>query len=164
MRKRDKVLQCSGSMSKRLPSIFICVGILAMQGCANRYFYFPDNVVYQTPDQHRLSYEDVRFKSRDGTELHGWFLPAVGSNVVGTIIHFHGNAQKMTAHFSFVSWLPQEGFNLFVFDCRGYGRVAGRARATGHLRGLCRRPCNISERARILIRNDYVSSVKVLAA
>ena len=41
------------------------------------------------------------------------------------MIHFHGNAQNMTAHFGFVSWLPALGFNLFVFDYRGYGTSAG---------------------------------------
>jgi hypothetical protein len=41
------------------------------------------------------------------------------------VIHFHGNARNMTAHFGFVSWLPAQGFNLFVFDYRGYGASAG---------------------------------------
>lgn len=31
----------------------------------------------------------------------------------------------MTAHLSFVSWLPKEGFNLFLFDYRGYGASEG---------------------------------------
>jgi fermentation-respiration switch protein FrsA (DUF1100 family) len=47
------------------------------------------------------------------------------------VIHFHGNAQNMSAHFGFVSWLPAEGFNLFVFDYRGYGTSAGRADRSG---------------------------------
>lgn len=87
-------------------------------------FYFPDSVVYDTPASHGLKYEPVRFASRDGTRLSGWFMPAVGAPK-GTVIHFHGNAQNMTAHFAFVSWLPVAGFNLFVFDYRGYGESEG---------------------------------------
>jgi fermentation-respiration switch protein FrsA (DUF1100 family) len=87
-------------------------------------FYQPDRMVYDTPDRHGLRYEGVTFHSRDGTRLSGWFIPAVGTPK-GTVIHFHGNSQNMTAHFGFVSWLPAQGFNLFVFDYRGYGTSDG---------------------------------------
>lgn len=56
--------------------------------------------------------------------LSGWFIPAT-TPALGTVIHFHGNAQNMTSHYSFVSWLPRNGFNLFVFDYRGYGSSDG---------------------------------------
>lgn len=88
-------------------------------------FYYPDKIVYGTPTQSGLKYEEVTFPSKDGTFLTGWFVPAVGEPK-GTVIHFHGNAQNMTAHFSFVSWLPKEGFNVFIFDYRGYGKSQGK--------------------------------------
>lgn len=87
-------------------------------------FYFPDSKVYATPDQVGLKYEQVTFTSKDGTKLSGWFVPATKAPL-GTVVHFHGNAQNMTAHFSFVSWLPKFGFNVFVFDYRGYGASEG---------------------------------------
>jgi len=93
-------------------------------GCASRLFYYPDSRVYGTPADAKLEYEKVTFASRDGTRLNGWFVPAV-DKPLGTVIHFHGNAQNMTAHFSFVNWIPREGFNLFVFDYRGYGQSEG---------------------------------------
>ncbi len=95
-------------------------------------FYYPDRTVYDTPAAHGLRFEEASFSSRDGTGLCGWFIPAVGSPK-GTVIHFHGNAENMTSHFAFVSWLPSAGFNLFVFDYRGYGKSAGRP----NRRGLC---------------------------
>jgi fermentation-respiration switch protein FrsA (DUF1100 family) len=98
---------------------------LQIQGCVSSMFYQPDRKVYDSPDRHGLKYEQVTFPSGDGTRLSGWFIPAVGTPR-GTVIHFHGNAQNMTAHFGFVSWLPAQGFNLFVFDYRGYGSSAGR--------------------------------------
>lgn len=93
-------------------------------GCANLMFYYPTRQVYDTPAAHDLKYEDVEFTSQDGTKLSGWFVPAK-SPPKGTVVHFHGNAQNMTAHFSFISWLPHEGFNVFVFDYRGYGKSGG---------------------------------------
>ena len=106
--------------------LFLSVMMLSIscQGCVGRMFYQPDRTVYDTPDRHGLKYEEVTFQSKDGTRLSGWFIPAVGKSR-GTVIHFHGNAQNMTAHFGFVAWLPAQGFNLFVFDYRGYGRSAG---------------------------------------
>ncbi len=106
-----------------LPAIMLLT--LFCQGCVGRMFYHPDRTVYDTPARHDLRYEEVSFRSKDGTMLSGWFVPAVGTPR-GTVIHFHGNAQNMTAHFAFVSWLPAEGFNLFVFDYRGYGRSEGK--------------------------------------
>jgi uncharacterized protein len=104
--------------------LFVLALTLTCQGCVGRMFYQPDRTVYDTPDRHGLRYEGVTFQSRDGTRLSGWFIPAVGTSR-GTVIYFHGNAQNMTAHFGFVSWLPARGFNLFVFDYRGYGASDG---------------------------------------
>ncbi|MCP4375747.1 MAG: alpha/beta hydrolase, partial [bacterium] len=96
----------------------------------DRVFYHPNRRVYCTPDQDGLKYEKVRFPSADGTMLSGWFIPAT-TPALGTVIHFHGNAQNMTAHYNFVSWVPEGGFNLFVFDYRGYGSSAGRPTRKG---------------------------------
>lgn len=110
--------------------LFVVLLTLTCQGCVSSLFYQPDRKLYDTPDRHGLKYEEVFFRSKDGTPLGGWFLPAVGEPK-GTVIHFHGNAQNMSAHFGFVSWLPAEGFNLLVFDYRGYGTSAGRADRNG---------------------------------
>lgn len=107
-----------------LTMLTLCPMILLSASCVSKLYYYPTRYVYQTPDEYNLSYEEVSFYSKDGTKLSGWFMPAVGEPI-GTIIHFHGNAQNMTAHFSFVDWLPGEGFNLFVFDYRGYGQSEG---------------------------------------
>ena len=103
---------------------------LVLSGCLQDAFYYPDNVLYSTPQNAGLAYEPVSFQSKDGTRLSGWFIPAVGyadpKKAKGTVIHFHGNAQNMTAHWSFVQWLPERGYNLFVFDYRGYGASQGK--------------------------------------
>lgn len=112
------------TVNKTVLVLIVLVITLPCQGCVGRLFYQPDRKVYDTPDRHGLKYEEVSFQSGDGTRLSGWFIPATGK-ARGTVIHFHGNAQNMTAHFGFVSWLPMQGFNLFVFDYRGYGRSAG---------------------------------------
>ncbi|MDP6046151.1 MAG: alpha/beta hydrolase [Phycisphaerae bacterium] len=112
--------------------IITSLALAVFSGCGSldRAFYHPDSKVYQTPARDGLRYEDVRFPSADGTVLSGWFVPSV-KPAAGTVIHFHGNAQNMTSHYRFVSWVPQNGFNLFVFDYRGYGASEGKPSREG---------------------------------
>ncbi len=104
--------------------LFLLGCALASQAGLDGLFYHPDHRVYATPAQNGYAFEEIAFRSADGTKLTGWFIPAKGK-ALGTVIHFHGNAQNMTAHYSFVSWLPANGFNLFTFDYRGYGKSDG---------------------------------------
>jgi fermentation-respiration switch protein FrsA (DUF1100 family) len=105
---------------------FLC---LTLSACVSSPFYYPDQRLYSTPADAGLAFERVIFASQDGTQLAGWFIPATGyrdpRNAKATVIQFHGNAQNMSAHWQFVSWLPQRGYNVFVFDYRGYGASQG---------------------------------------
>ena len=107
-----------------LPTALFLFSGLGCQGGLDSFFYQPDSRAYTTPAKDGYAYEEVQFQSADGTRLSGWFIPAKGQ-ALGTVAHYHGNAQNMTAHYSFVSWLPANGFNLFVFDYRGYGKSEG---------------------------------------
>jgi len=113
--------------------VVVVIGVVInISGCANSAFYYPTRTIYETPDKHGIEYETVSFASRDGTRLSGWFLPARNTSGAtdargarGTVIHFHGNAQNMTSHWRYVGWLPARGFNVLVFDYRGYGASGG---------------------------------------
>jgi fermentation-respiration switch protein FrsA (DUF1100 family) len=120
---------------QKILAIFFFGVFFLFSGCANPLFFHPTSEIYQTPSDACLAYEEVVFKSFDNTLLTGWFIPAVsdrpGTVPKGTVVHFHGNAQNMSSHLSLVYWLPAEGYNLFLFDYRGYGRSGGRARRHG---------------------------------
>lgn len=102
-----------------------------LPGCVNRMFYYPNRFEYRAPESIGQGARDIYFESGDGTRLHGWFVAATRTNALGTVVHFHGNAQNLTAHSSFVDWLPAEGFNLFLFDYRGYGKSEGKPSREG---------------------------------
>lgn len=113
---------------KKFLGIFIVfiAGVMILTACAQKAFYYPDHEDYGSPTQADLPYEEVWFHSADGTKLHGWFVPAKGvdspRNALGTVVHFHGNAQNLSAHWHGIKWLPEQGFNVFLFDYRGYGK------------------------------------------
>lgn len=68
--------------------------------------------------------EDVWFRGASGERLHGWFVRTPGP-AAATIIYFHGNGGNL----SYVGWLAERltarGFDVLLFDYRGYGRSEG---------------------------------------
>ncbi|MDR0770279.1 MAG: alpha/beta hydrolase [Burkholderiales bacterium] len=104
--------------------------LLGLTGCVlDDAFYYPSKTDHGNPGQDGLKYETVRFTSRDGTSLSGWFLPATDvsdpRNAKATVVHVHGNAENISAHWPLVGWLPSRGYNVFLFDYRGFGHSAG---------------------------------------
>lgn len=114
-------------MTKKLR--LIAFFILTCTGC-NHLYYHPDDQTYLTPKEVGLKFETLSIAS-DKERLAAWHIPAVKQPALGKLLHFHGNAQNMTAHFLFVAWLAQEGFDVYVFDYRGYGASTGEATREG---------------------------------
>ena len=102
---------------------------LTLAGCT-QVFFQPHRAKVITPDQLGLAHEEVRFRSSDGLELYGWFLPAQGE-AAGTVLFLHGNAENISTHILSVSWLPARRFNVFLFDYRGYGASEGKPTLSG---------------------------------
>lgn len=118
-------------MSRRLRVVvasLAALGLVALvsQGCADRLFYRPNGTVYGTPADHGLrEVERVSFSAPNGPDLDGWWVPATATPSLGTVVYCHGNSDNLTLHTRYIAWLPARGFNVFVFDYRGYGRSGG---------------------------------------
>jgi len=118
-------------------TLFVFLLLWFLPGCVNRMFYYPNSVQYRTLESMPGNGRELYFQSGDGTRLHGWFVSSPATNIHGTVVHFHGNAQNLTAHSSFVDWLPGMGYHLFLFDYRGYGKSDGKPSREGlHLDGV----------------------------
>lgn len=105
---------------------------LGKQG-GNALFYYPIPLSKHTPAKWGYAYEEVFFPSLDKTKLHGWFIPSVVKNKPskGVIIYSHGNTGSMHSHFGFSYWLSHAGFDLFMYDYRGYGNSQGKPSRKG---------------------------------
>ncbi|WP_369612673.1 alpha/beta hydrolase [Marinobacter sp. RI1] len=111
----------------------LAIAALLQTGCSSVFFY-PDNATYITPDRLNLDFEDVYLDTADGETLHGWWLPALTDEPAkGTIYYLHGNAQNVSAHILNVAWLPEQGYNVFTIDYRGYGQSTGAPNVEGAL-------------------------------
>ncbi len=89
----------------------------------SRFVYYPNQEDAGTPEDMRLSYEDVFFTADDGVKLHGWFVPA--ENPRGTILFCHGNAGNISHRLYTIHVLNELRMNTFIFDYRGFGRSEG---------------------------------------
>ena len=115
---------------RRLLTMALAGTAVGLGGCAERFFFYPDQRIYTTPHRYGLAAEDVRIAGPRGETLHGWWLPA-RTAPVGTVLHAHGNAANISNHLPLVAWLPEAGFNVLSFDYRGYGRSTGRPSLDG---------------------------------
>jgi fermentation-respiration switch protein FrsA (DUF1100 family) len=91
----------------------------------NRLFYFPTRDEPSTPADWGLKFEKVNFKSGDGTPLHGWFIPGKIQKPKGTIVFSHGNAGSVSYHIGFCAWFAEAGYNVLMYDYRGFGKSGG---------------------------------------
>lgn len=99
--------------------------ILGQDG-GNKLFYFPTKDQPCTPKTFGLTFEDVRITTSDGIALHGWFLsPTKGQKAKGTVVFSHGNAGSLGHHLGFVDWLAEAGYQVLMYDYRGFGKSEG---------------------------------------
>jgi fermentation-respiration switch protein FrsA (DUF1100 family) len=112
---------------RALRRIALCMAMLvagSLLASCSSVFFLPHRKEITNPEKLHLAHRDIEFASADGTALHGWLLLAKAPPK-GTIVFLHGNAENMSTHVMFVSWLPAKGFNVFIADYRGYGRSGG---------------------------------------
>lgn len=102
--------------------------LLACVACTGVFFH-PQQTLLRTPADIGLQYRDIVIQGKAG-RLHGWYLPTQGA-AYGTVLYAHGNAENVSTHIGGVYWLPAAGFNVIIFDYRGYGRSEGEPSAPG---------------------------------
>lgn len=121
-------------MTRRLALSLVLALLLTLCGCARLLFY-PSPTLVENPVAATFPVSEHTFPGSDGVTLHGRFYRAAAPK--GTIVVFHGNAENLSTHVGAVLWLVKEGFNLFIFDYRGYGRSTGTPDLPGvHADGL----------------------------
>lgn len=85
----------------------------------------------RSPAEYGLAFEEVAFPARDGLTLHGWWIPAPGSDRAVILLHGHGGS--MDPDVQYVPALHAAGFNVLMFDFRAHGRSEGHISTVGYL-------------------------------
>jgi pimeloyl-ACP methyl ester carboxylesterase len=100
----------------------------------NALLYVPTREITTTPADVGLAYEDLAITTADRERLHGWWVPTPIRPALGHILFFHGNAGNMSRRVPDAQVLAAEGFDVLMFDYRGYGQSTGRATEEGTYR------------------------------
>ena len=111
-------------VKKELQQILFYLGVLiCLSGCTS-YFFQPLKQHIVSPDDYKINYQDIYFKSIDDLNLHGWWFPADGDSKA-VIVFLHGNYGNISVHANAAYWLTQYKYDVFIFDYRGYGKSEG---------------------------------------
>ncbi len=103
----------------------------------SKFFFYPDKAYYYNPMMGLLEKTDVFFRSLDGTPLHGWYIYSSVEEPKAVVVFFHGNAENISTYINSVYWLVEKGYDVFMFDYRGYGISKGKPTFKGiHEDGL----------------------------
>jgi fermentation-respiration switch protein FrsA (DUF1100 family) len=98
-----------------------------------RLIYFPvDEPMPPAADLLRGA-EELTLHTVDGLELGAWFVPAATRRPRATVLVFNGNAGNRTFRAPLAAALSGQGFNVMLFDYRGYGGNPGRPSERGLL-------------------------------
>jgi len=93
---------------------------------ADALLYFPEGDTGPAP----AGADDVEIGTRDGVRLHGWWF-AAGERARAHVLLCHGNGGNVRDRIVNARLLTSAGFDVLVFDYRGYGRSDGRAHERG---------------------------------
>ncbi|HEY0644253.1 MAG TPA: alpha/beta fold hydrolase, partial [Nocardioides sp.] len=76
----------------------------------------------RTPADVGLDFREVTFRSGDGVELAGWYVPSRNGAAVALL---HGAGSTRTAVLDHAAALAGHGYGVLLYDARGHGESAG---------------------------------------
>jgi len=103
--------------------VFYFLLILLLYFFQRKMIFIPYQDIVATPSELGLKFEDVYFKTQDGTSLNGWFIPAEKAEY--TVLFCHGNGGNISHRLDTISLYNKIPLNFFIFDYRSYGKSSG---------------------------------------
>jgi fermentation-respiration switch protein FrsA (DUF1100 family) len=88
-----------------------------------KFLFFPERTIYETPADYGLAYEDVRYTTTDGVSIGAWFVPTGDDAPI--MLWCHGNAGNVSHRAHNIARLVVWGISVFIFDYRGFGASGG---------------------------------------
>ncbi len=125
-----------------------------MRPLLNALLYFPSRTIAQTPAQVGLAHRELWIDTDDGQRLHGWWVSR-RADLRGHVLLCHGNAGNIGDRLLHAQVLTGAGFDVLLFDSRGYGLSSGRPGEQGsYADARAARAC--------LLRQEDVDPARVL--
>ncbi len=103
----------------------IAVWTIVLMALEDQFIYFPSvypEGLYGTVHP-SMGIADCWFTTADSVKLHGWYMES--PDPIATLLLSHGNAGNISHRLDLMRRLHRAGFNVFMYDYRGYGRSDG---------------------------------------
>jgi hypothetical protein len=114
-------------------ALVLTMGLAFVWAAQRRLLYLPFGPV-ATPVQAGVpSAEVLAVPTEDGLTLAAWFVPAAAEHPRATVIIFNGNAGNRSFRAVIAAHLVDAGYNVCLFDYRGYGGNGGSPSEAGLL-------------------------------
>jgi pimeloyl-ACP methyl ester carboxylesterase len=107
------------------PPVLITSFLYAVRWCENRLTFDPEPFIPGQAWELPKGGEEVAFFNEQRLRLRGWFINSQSQPALATVIYFHGKSGNVSGS----GWLGENlaalGFNVLLFDYRGYGKSEG---------------------------------------
>lgn len=100
--------------------VAVCIVVYFAQ---DRLVWYPGPPPTTTPRESGMPYDEWRLTTVDGATVHAWRIRAQESR--GAIVFCHGNAGNIASRIDKAAVLVTGGFDVVLFDYRGYGASSG---------------------------------------
>ena len=90
----------------------------------NQLIYFPERTLLAAPEPIGVRHRELAPRTDDGERLHGWWIES-RSATIGHVLLCHGNAGNIADRLLHAALLSAAGFDVLLFDYRGYGASTG---------------------------------------
>lgn len=110
---------------RRIAAPVLAAGRVAVRAVERSRTFQPTRYDPRQPWTPPPQSEDLWFDTADGIRLHGWLLHAQPQSR-GTVVYYHGNRGYAPTYLPAIERIRATGFDVLVWDYRGYGRSGGR--------------------------------------
>jgi fermentation-respiration switch protein FrsA (DUF1100 family) len=93
--------------------------------------FLPSRRILETPAAAGLPFRELAIDTADGERLHGWWIRSQAGPPLAHVLLCHGNAGNVGDRVLHAALLTAVGFDVLLFDYRGYGRSTGRPSEDG---------------------------------
>jgi uncharacterized protein len=108
-----------------LPPVLILSFLYALRWCEHELTFDPQPYSPAQAWNRPKGGEEVSFFNQNQLRLTGWFINSQSQPALATVIYFHGKSGNVSGS----GWLGENlaalGFNVLLFDYRGYGKSEG---------------------------------------
>lgn len=114
-----------------LTLLAIAALLIVLWAAQRRLMYFPVSAVPPLASLGLGDAQAVTFDTADGLRLNGWLFARGGAEARGTVLVFNGNAGNRAYRVPLATALVRRGFQVLLFDYRGFGDNAGSPSESG---------------------------------